>query len=177
MPFYPTNTVLNSVDEFKNISHRVTYIGYVGSVGTNYPVTITPIDANSTVNVSGDTISGYFSDSFTNDISYRTKQDTFETVNKFEQINNEELYGIYHYDANTINSVTYSYLAEANGQSQVYTIVVTNNWTNNRNLLLKYSNPSKYQEISTTWLNNNGSIVPWNNSLGIAITWENNTWL
>ncbi len=81
MPFEPATTLLNTLDEFKNLSHTITYIGYIGSVGTSYPVTITALDDNDTINVSGNTISGFYSNSFDDFIHYRNKDDTFTTVN------------------------------------------------------------------------------------------------
>lgn len=175
MPFEPTNTNLNTLDEFKNLSHTIRYYGYVGSAVTYYPVTVTALEENTTINVEGDTISGYYSDSFEHDIHYRNKDDTFTTVHKFEQIDTEKLYGIYHYDANENRTKIYNYLAQANGDEQIYTVTVTNNWTNGRNQLLKYSNPAKYQDISCVWINNNGTTVPWQNTTNNLVTWENNT--
>lgn len=177
MPFTPENSLLNTLDEFKNLSHKITYTGYEGSVATNYPVTVTAIDENDTINVFGDTISGYYSNSFEDNIHYRNKDDTFTTVNKFNQINIEKLYGIYHFDADSNQSVTYSYLAEANGDSKVYTIVVTNNWTNGRNQLLRYTNINAYEEITCSWNTGSGTTIPWKNINGENITWENNTWV
>lgn len=175
MPFEPVTTNLNTLDEFKNLSHKITYTGYVGSVATNYPVTITALDTNTAINVTGDTISGYFSDAFDNTIHYRNIDDTFTTVNKFEQIDEEALYGIYHYDADENRTKVYSYLAEANNEQKTYTITVTNNWSNGRNQLLKYSNPTKYQEKVCTWVNNSSTQVPWQNATNNLVTWENNT--
>lgn len=175
MRFEPVNTNLNSLDEFKNLFHKITYTGYVGSVATNYPVTVTAVETNTTVNVSDDTISGYYSDSFDHDIHYRNKDDTFTTVHKFEQIDEEAMHGIYHYNADENRTKVYSYIASANGEQKTYTITVTNNWSSGRNQLLKYSNPTKYQEKVCVWVNNNSTIVPWNNTNNGTVTWENNT--
>lgn len=178
MPFEPLVTNLNTLDEFKNLSHTITYTGYIGSVATSYPVTITPVDNNTTINVSSNNISGYYSDAFDNEIHYRNKDDTFTTVTKFEQIDTENNYdGIYHYDANMNRTKVFNYIATANSETKNYTITVTNNWTNGRNQLLKYNNPSAYQEISCSWINNSGVSIPWQNTNGETITWENNTWL
>ena len=174
MPFEPATTNLNTLDEFKNLVHKITYVGYLGSVATYYPVTITAIEENSTINVSEDTISGYYSDAFDNDIHYRNKDDTFTTVNKFEDINTETNYdGIYHYDADENRTKIYNYVATANSETKNYTITVTNNWTNGRNQLVKFNNPNAYQNIVCVW--NNG--IPWINTNGQTINWENNTWV
>lgn len=177
MPFEPANTNLNTLDEFKNLSHTIRYYGYVGSAVTYYPVTIMALDENSTINVDGDTISGYYSDAFDSTIHYRNKDDTFTTVDKFKDINTDTLYGIHHYDADENRTKVYSYLAQANADEKLYTITVTNNWTNGRNQLLKYSNPSAYESITCSWLNTSTTSITWTNSNGEPIVWENNTWL
>ena len=176
MPFEPLATNLNTLDEFVNLSHVITYTGYIGSIATSYPVTITALDENTTINVAGNNISGYYSDAFDNTIDYRNKDDSFTTVNKFGQINEETLYGIHHYNADENRTKVYSYLAEANAEQQVYTVTVTNNWSNGRNQLLKYSNPSAYESITVTWLDNNLAVT-WINNSGNTVVWENNIWL
>jgi hypothetical protein len=174
MPWEPETTNLNTLDEFKNLSHTIRYYGYLGSVANYYPVTIEAVEENSTINVSDDTISGFYSDAFDNEIHYRNKDDTFTTVNKFEQIDTDKNYdGIYHYNADMNRTKIFNYIASSNGETKNYTITVTNNWTNGRNQLVKFNNPSAYQETVCIW--NNG--VPWVNIDGQTITWENNTWL
>ena len=178
MPWEPETTNLNTLDEFKNLSHTIRYYEMFGIAPalsqTYYPVTIQAVDENSTINVSGDTISGFYSDAFDNEIHYRNKDDTFTTVTKFEQIDTDKNYdGVYHYDADINRTKIFNYIATSNGQTKNYTITVTNNWTNGRNQLVKFNNPSAYQETVCIW--NNG--VPWVNTDGQTITWENNTWL
>jgi hypothetical protein len=178
MPWEPETTNLNTLDEFKNLFHTIKYYGYLGSVATYYPVTIEAVDENITINVSGDTISGYYSDAFDNDIYYRNKDDTFTTVTKFEQIDTEKNYdGIYHYDADMNRTKIFNYIASSNGETKNYTITVTNNWTNGRNQLVKFNNPGAYAEVTCTWTNTLGSGIPWTNTTGQTITWENNTWV
>jgi hypothetical protein len=177
MPFLPENTLLNTLDEFINLSHSITYKSD-DLIPISYPVTITALDDNETITVSGNTISGFYSDSFENFIHYRNKDDTFTTVNKFNNINITNLYGIHHYQADLTRSFTYRYLAQANGESQEYRIVVTNNWTRGRNELIKYTNITLYQEtILTTWINDNSASTPWVNNIGESINWENDTWV
>jgi len=182
MPWDPILTNLNTLDEFKNLSHTIRYFEEFGVAPaltqTYYPVTITAVVDNSTINIAGDTISGYYSDAFDNDIYYRNKDDTFTTVKKFEQINNNNLYGIYHYDADENRTRVYSYIATAStGATQTYTITVTNNWTNGRNNLIKYNNPEKYNDIVVPWINNSGVAITWINSNNQTVLWENNIWL
>lgn len=137
MPFLPANTVLAQTDELKNVSYAITF---TDALGVSYPVTITPINTNTTINISGNTINGYFSDSFYNEIYYRNKDHTFTTVNKFSEINENTISELIYYKADTTTDVTYSYIASANGQSKTYDVVVTNNWDIGRNELLSFIN-------------------------------------
>lgn len=174
MPFEPAVTNLNTLDELKNLSHTITYTGYVGSTATSYPVTVTPVEENSTITVSQNTISGYYTDSFNNSIHYRNKDDTFTTVNKFSEINNTDLYGIDHYNADENRTKVYSYLAEANSEQKLYTITVTNNWNSGRTQLLKYNNPEYYNIVSISWVNSTNNIILWKTSDGTALNWIRN---
>ena len=184
MPFIPSLTTLNTVNELKNISHTITYVESTGASGigggtdTFYPVTITTTMPNGTVNISGDTISGYYSDSFNNEIKYRTVDDMFVTVNKWQDIAYaiaaESLSELYYYKADTTVRKIYSYTATANGNSQTYTINVDNDWTFGRNQLIKYTNLSSYQQnILVEWINNNIGKVKWLNNVLEVIDWEN----
>lgn len=134
----PEETNLNTLYEFKNLYHTITYEDSL--LGISYPVTITPLLENDTITIEGGTISGYFSDSFKDEINYRTKLDTFVKANKFNQINIDELYGIYFYNADTTRQIIYRYLAEANGVQKLYTITVLRDWSTGRNQLVQYIN-------------------------------------
>lgn len=179
MPFFPESSTLNTVNELVNLSHTITYSETVGiGGGVSYPVTITTTMPNSTINISGNTISGYYSDSFDNDIYYRTVNDQFVMVDKWQDINDVITSGslseLYHYIADTRSRIVYSYTATANGNTKVYTINVDNDWTPGRDELLKYTNPSKYIDISITWINNNNGSITWINGASETLTWVNN---
>lgn len=169
MPWTPASTLLLTTDEFKNFSNSITYTSLLG---LSEPVTITALDQNDTVNVLGNNISGYFSESFTNsEIQYRTFNDTFVNVSKFSDINTADLDELIYFKPDPTISQTYSYLATSTSSSQTYTIVVTNNWSVGRDTLLRYiaSNSS----ISITWNNSAGNIVGWTNSSGQTLNWTN----
>jgi hypothetical protein len=185
MAFTPASTQLNTLNELKNLSHLITYtstLGVVGSTGyyQNYPVTITTTQPNATILVSGNTISGYYSDCFSNQIHYRTVDDNFIVVTKWSDIlmaiADGVLSEVYYYQVDTTTRIVYSYLATAgNGDTQTYTINVDNDWTSGRNELIKFTNLSKYQqEILTLWINNNSNKVAWANNVLDIIDWENN---
>ena len=67
------------------------------------------------------------------------------TVDYFDDINNQELYGVYHYKPDLRRTIVYSYLAKAmNGSSVIdtktYTITVQNNWSFGKNKLIRKVN-------------------------------------
>lgn len=144
MAFSPTSATLGTVYENSNISYTITY-----STDAVPPVVlsvvITPLEVNpSTIVISGGTISGYYFDSFDNTITYRTKSDTFVTVPKFEQINRSILSEMVSFKASTVHYKNFTYRADAKNidgtvaASQVYTIIVSNDWTAGRDNLKTY---------------------------------------
>lgn len=172
MPFSPATTSLNTLNEFKNLSHTITY---VSGLGISYPVTITASESNPTILISGNTISGYYSDVFVGEVGYRTVDDEFVTVDNWQDVedaaNDGSLSEIYYYYADPRINYVYSYIASANGETQTYTITVTNDWTYGRDQLLRYINPSQISGI--VWINNNGQTITWKNAAGNNITWTN----
>jgi hypothetical protein len=91
----PVSSDLGSVNENVQFSHTVSYEAEDPLTMTmvSYPVTITANEANpSSISISGDTISGFYFDSFDNLITYRTPEGTFPVVTKFNQIDITKLY-------------------------------------------------------------------------------------
>jgi hypothetical protein len=158
--FYPSNTQLGTVLENQNFSHTIYYevsltsgtpveLGGTGvtTTTTRYPVVITFNEQNpaTVTKVDGDpaVLSGYYYDSFDNTLQYRTPQDTFVTVDKFEDISQSELSEMVYYLADTRTSINYTYTAKAMDGSlvkaiNIYTITVQNDWTNGKNSLQTY---------------------------------------
>jgi len=142
MAWDPVSSSLGSVDENISISHSITYIDDLTS--TSYPVTITANEINpDTITVSGNSISGYYTDSFDNTITYRTEDGELPVLSKFSQIPLSQLHEMVSYKASVITSKTFSYTAVAKDGStviatQVYTKTVTNNWTSGKNSLQEY---------------------------------------
>ena len=142
----PISSDLGSVNENVQFSHTVSYEAEDPLTMTmvSYPVTITANEANpSSISISGDTISGFYFDSFDNLITYRTPEGTFPVVTKFNQIDITKLYEMISYKASTSQSRTFTYTATAlNGSeivaTQVYTKTVTNDWTSGKNSLQEY---------------------------------------
>ena len=142
----PVSSDLGSVNENVQFSHTVSYEAEDPLTMTmvSYPVTITANEANpSSISISGDTISGFYFDSFDNTITYRTPEGTFPVVTKFNQIDITKLYEMISYKASTSQSRTFTYTATAlNGSevvaTQVYNKTVTNDWTSGKNSLQEY---------------------------------------
>jgi hypothetical protein len=158
--FYPSEEVLGTVLEYENFSFPIYYEVETitgtpvseGGTGTSstisrYPVEIVFNEDNpvTVLKINGDpaTIFGYFYDSFDNSLQYRTPQDTFVTVDKFEEIDQNALSQMIYYLADTRRTIDYTYTANAmNGNaiiaSKIYTITVQNDWTNGKNTLQTY---------------------------------------
>lgn len=142
MAWVPSSTNLGSVNENVNISHTVTYTDDMTM--TSYPVTITADQVNpNTILISGNTISGYYIDSFDNTITYRTPEGTFPVVSKFSQIELNKLYQMISYKASVSTSRTFTYTARAMDgttivATQTYTKTITNDWTSGKNSLQYY---------------------------------------
>ena len=133
MAWTPSETDLGSVNENVNISHTFTYVDD-GDM-TEYPVTVTAVETNPvTISVSGDSITGYYTDSFDNTITYRTESGEFPVVSKFSEIDLTQLDQMISYKASTVLSKIFTYTATAKDgdtvvASQTYTKTVTNDWT------------------------------------------------
>ena len=140
MSFSPVSTTLGTVNENNSFSFTITYATVLPPASLS--VIITPLETNpNSIVISGGTISGYYYDTFDNTITYRTKTDTFITVPKFEQIDLNKLSEMVSYKASLVHYKNFTYRADAmniNGTvaaSQVYTIIVSNDWTAGRDNL------------------------------------------
>lgn len=142
MAWTPSLIDLGSVNENISISHTITYVDDTTMI--SYPVTITKDQVNpNTIVVSAGTISGYYQDSFENTITYRTPEDTFPVVTKFEEIDLNKLYQMISYKASTVSSRTFTYTAKAMDgttvlDTQTYSKTVTNDWTSGKISLQTY---------------------------------------
>jgi hypothetical protein len=145
MAFLPSETNLGTLNENVNFSFTITY-EEAGEIdpetslpgpSTILPVTIVAMEENpATVIISGDTISGYYFDSFINELKYKNLDKNLITTNKFEKI--ENLYEMVRYAADLNRTRVFSYLATTTAGSQIYTITVQNDWTNGKNSLQAY---------------------------------------
>jgi hypothetical protein len=186
----PASTQLTTVNEFNNLSFG---ISYTDELGTPHPVTITTTQPNSTVVVSGNTITGYYSDAFNNSIEYRDNNDNlYKNVPKFSDIDTKQLSEMIEYKADTTSRIVYSYTATAStGATQTYTINLDNNWNTGRDELLRYiatakttSHPKVYTPprppdiypTHTTYPDNTAYVaiqIDWINTTGASGIWYN----
>lgn len=142
MTFTPSDEILSTINENVNFSFSITYEADQKS----YPVLITSLEENpNTVTIFENTINGYFYDSFVNTITYKTKENNIVTVNKFEEIDKTILTDIVSYKADVNHYKNYTYRADAMSldgsiviDSKVYTIIVSNDWTEGKENLHKF---------------------------------------
>lgn len=148
--FTPLETNLGTINEESNFSFSVTYeyetlpdpeFPELPTETIIYPVVIIAEEIVPTVLVSGNIISGYYTDSFNNTIQYLNQGKDLVTTDKFGKIVN--LYEMVKYGADQSRTKVFNYTANAmNGEviidSKVYTITVQNDWTFGKNTLQAY---------------------------------------
>jgi hypothetical protein len=160
MAFLPASPLLLTTDEMKNFSFVITYEAdvVVPPEGGGEPppavipvVTVQAVKALPTVSILNNTISGYYKDSFDFTVNYIDSQTNDYTVTRFSDIDPLKLHELYKYSPNQNTSVTYEYIATARDSvtnaviaTQTYNIVVTQNWTTNKNLLKRYVDFNDY---------------------------------
>lgn len=184
----PSDSVLLSpkgaptVDEYESFSNTITY-STVENPGKVYSVVLVPSEQNpSTVYISGNNVSGYYTEVFNNMIRYKTKKDPeneYIDVNNFRAIDLDKLEEVIRYTPDLTPDKTYTYTANAyDGQtlvdSKVYTRKVINNWDLNKTLLLQYINSTVITDPSlyVSWINSiNSAVVKWRNSSNVEINW------
>ena len=143
MAWTPTNTelyVIDQLNEFVNFTQTINYDDQITYPGETWTINIVPDQVNATVNISGGTISGYYSSAFDGySIRYLNTSDDYVTVPEWNNINNAK--EIVNYTPSMQQTKTFTYTATATSNislatvTQSYTIVVTNNWTVGKNNL------------------------------------------
>lgn len=142
MSWNPSNTqlyVIDQLNELVNFTQTITYEDEL-LVGETFTISISPDEVNQTVNISGGTISGYYSNTFDGySIKYLDKTGKYNTVVDWNNISDASEIVQYHpamqqtktftYTATAISSLTNTTV------TQPYTIVVTNDWTVGKNNL------------------------------------------
>lgn len=170
---------LDNVDEYQSFSHSFTYSDPADPFKA-FRVVVTPSEKNSeTIFISGNNITGYYSDAFNIRVVYKTKDDAYITVNNFRAIKQELLDEVVEYNPDLTPSRTYTYTANAFYQDEivatkVYTKTVNNNWDLNKELLLQYVNSTVVTDESlfNPWINSiNAAIVRWRNTSNVDINW------
>lgn len=157
----PENTLLGTHAELATFTYTIQY--YVpgtegdpladpptsGTEDVYYPVRVTAQEVASTVDVTDDTISGYYKGIFNDTLVTRDFNNNFTTLTTltggeggvFDKVNRDTLHEVISFKADTTRSRTFHYLAEAmDGEtviaSQEYTILAQDrNWTPGKNNL------------------------------------------
>jgi hypothetical protein len=196
----PASTQLTTVNEFINFNFNITF---TDALNISKPVTVTTSQPNSTVNVSGSSISGYYSEAFNNSIEYRDNDDNVYTnIPKFSGVNTNNLSEMIEYKADTTSRIVFNYVATAStGETQTYTINLDNNWDKGRDELLRYIAESKasshpkvynppapldvypiyktyrddtaYVQIQVNWINTSKATAYWYNGDNKQTFWTN----
>lgn len=150
MAFTPSDPLLDTVTENFAFSHVISYTG-VDSLGipVSYNVTLTANEPNpNTIIINANAISGYYFGQFPATIQYLTTDNQYVTVNAFNQIDVSKLREVIYYKASMVTSKTYNYTAVAtytdpttlvtDTQTQVYQIVLMNDWSSGITSLKAY---------------------------------------
>jgi hypothetical protein len=183
----PDNLVtLPNIDEYKAFSHSFTYTDDEFPT-QKYVVVIVPSETNpETVSISGNNVSGYYSDVFNMYVKYKTKRQVtalypneYIEVNNFRKIDVEKLEQLIEYKPDLTPNKTYTYTANVYYQDQiidskVFTKIVNNNWDLNKELLLRYISNSAVPDetLFKQWINSiNAANVKWKNSSNVVINW------
>jgi hypothetical protein len=172
---------LPNIDEYVAFSHSFTYSDDEFPSQT-YTVVLTPSEANpETVFISGNNVSGYYSDVFDMFVKYKTKAvpNEYIEVNNFRKIVVEKLEQIIEYSPDLTPNKTYTYTANVYSEgdlvdARVFTKIVNNNWDLNKELLLRYiTNTTVADEtLYKQWINSiNAAPVRWKNTSNVVINW------
>lgn len=181
MGWSPSNTTLGTVDERDAFNFTITYTDDITQQAED--VTITANDPDSNVVITDNNIAGQYEDVFDQTIKYRTVQDTFVEVQKWNEIG-DDIYGIYHFIQDTATTRTYTFEATAGSASQTYSIVVNNSLDYDKDKLAEYIalQPIYVPSTPTTgggetdvgrWINVSGNPVDWINSNNDIVRWIN----
>jgi len=186
MGWSPSNTLLGTVNEQENIDFNISYINEL----TNEvePVIITASVSDPTISLLPGRITGQYTDVFNNIIRYRTIYNVLVFTRRLNDIDRDEYYGIYYYQADPVGSKTYTYTAQSETSSQTYTVVIENDWSLALSTLSEYAaiEPPKAGTIIAlpppptiipgevvVWTNSSGNPVPWINTLKQELDWKN----
>ena len=136
MAWTPSTTTLYVIDqlnEFVNFTQSISYVDLVELPEETWEVTISASEINETVSTTGNTIQGFYSNTFDGfSITYLEKTGSYNTVVNWDDISNAKELVSYRPSMQQIKTYTYTATAISNLTETVvtqdYTIVVTNNW-------------------------------------------------
>jgi hypothetical protein len=168
----PDNSLLAQTDELTNIFYNIIH---VAPSGERSIVTISKNQQDS-LEVSGDIISGYYTDCFEDtNIKFLAKDKTYVDVQKFKEVDLSKLYEVISYEADLTEEKQFSYTAVARDSlgnvldTKEYTITVTNNWTTGKIALQELVRLSKVPSDNLVRWSNGVIFV---NILNQPVIWE-----
>jgi hypothetical protein len=174
------------LDEYQAFSHSLTYTD-TDYPSNTYTVVVVPNETNpDTIYISGNNITGYYSNVFDMFVKYKTKtapssiqSNEFITVKNFREINVDKLEQVVQYKPDTTPSKNYTYtmnvyLNQTLVTSQVFTQTINNNWDLNKTLLLRYINSTAIPDeaLFKQWINSiNAAPVKWRSLENVIVQW------
>ena len=174
-----------AVDEYEAFSHSLTYSD-TDFPSKTYNVVFVASEQNpENVFISGNNISGYYSDVFDMFVRYKTTAvpNEYINVNNFRKIDLEKLEQVMEYSPDLTHNKVYTYTAnvyEGVGNqatlvtTREYTKTVINNWDLNRELLLRYISKTGAldESLFKIWINSiNEATVKWKNTANVVVNW------
>lgn len=130
------------------------YFSYFDDGGEPYPVTLSTTTPNSTIAISGNSVSGYALDFFANIFKYVNQYNYTKTTDSIKKIPTKDRPSIFEMVLDE-EYKDYVLTASANGETKQYIIKIQNDYYYQRNLLFKNVNQEAYQRLIIEWLNNN----------------------
>jgi hypothetical protein len=174
------------LDEYAAFSHSLTYSD-TDYPSNTYTVVITPNQTNpETIYISGNNITGYYSNVFDMFVKYKTKvsptksqPNEYLTVKNFREIDLDKLEQVVEYRPDTTPSKNYTYnmnvyLGQTLVTTQVFTQTINNNWDLNKTLLLRYINSTAVPDetLFRQWINSiNAAAVKWKSLSNVIVQW------
>jgi hypothetical protein len=145
--FSPFFTELGPTNEYTTFSYTITYEDGLLMSATVVITSLQPSEDPDSIVIAGNTISGYFYDSFDKTLTYRTPDNKFIIVDKFTEIDKNNLSEMISYHPSLDFSKTFFYRADAYVgdniiDTKTYTIEVVQDWTSGMESLKEYVNAS-----------------------------------
>jgi len=147
----------------------------------SYNVSLTPSAEVSTLKVKSGTLAtlqGHYKNYFDNVIKYYDSLGKVRTAKNFLDVPSNYASSIFYFEADPRLEQTFYYTAKANNETKIYSIVVKNDFLENRNSLMNRVNQQSYKEMVRVWnkQGRNSSIWFYTTRSKRQVDWISNTW-